>query len=100
MNELMAFFRGMNAPKWDKQIFVVLECGCAFEPHGRASEDWEWYWKLTLPLIPYYWLSTEGWKRGKCEKPMSFLLQTAEGAIEAARDFLANSDAIEMLRRR
>jgi hypothetical protein len=52
------------SPGTQGKTFIQVRCYCDFEGHGRASETWEEHWEIFLPLIPGYWQSTEGWKRG------------------------------------
>lgn len=58
-----------------------------FEPHGRASETFEFVWRLELGTIPFHWLSTTGWQKGNTDKPMSFEGRSATEVIAKAKAF-------------
>lgn len=77
------------SPLHDGWKFITLECCCcAFEPDGRASENWEEYWLLTLPHIRAYAKYPDGWRLMQFEVPMGFKARTAEEAIQKAIQFL------------
>ena len=46
---------------YEGTIFTI-ECKYGFEPNGKASEDWEFYYILTLPRVCYHYKTTKGWK--------------------------------------
>jgi len=69
------------------QDCIRLTVGYEFEPHGRASEDFELIWKLKLCCVSYYWKSTSGWKKGE-GKGMEFKGMTYQEVIDKAFKFL------------
>jgi len=68
----------------------------AFEPHGRASEDWEEAWRVTLPGIRAHWRhARDGWVPCKGNGPAHFEARDLRTAIGRAKAFLneANPNA-------
>lgn len=79
---------GKLGPSTHKHCFVELFCHCDFEPHGRASETWEYVWALHFPQIPRMWKSTKGWI--KCVTHpygMQFQGRTPEDVLTKAEKF-------------
>lgn len=89
MEELQRLLKIKTGPAVDGKEFINVSCGVAFEPHGKASEDWEIYWILTLPQIHGHWKSTDGWKaRANPHLPMSFKGRTFDEVVNKAKIFL------------
>lgn len=88
MEELLALLKIEPSPLTDGLEFVKIICGVDFEPHGNASETWEIYWTLTLPQIPYYWHSLNGWRRGQSSSAMSFSGRTFDAVVSQAVSFM------------
>ena len=86
IDELVRLLGLSNQTSTKKHIEIV--CGCAFEPHGRASETWEIYWTLTLPHIPYHWRSTTGWRKGENDRAMWFQDRTFSSVVDQTIRFL------------
>ena len=74
--------------KGEDKTFVKIECGTEFEPHGRASETWEVWWRLTLIGVHWHWLSTKGWVKGTSDKDMDFFGSSMENVMDRAIRFL------------
>lgn len=70
------------------QTLITIRVGNDFEPHGRASEDWEIIVTLTLYGVPRYWLSNTGWRLGNDFIPMQLNGRTLEDVIRQAIAFL------------
>lgn len=88
INNILGDYKYLS-PEYHKFKFMTIEFGQDYEPHGKASENWEFYWVLTLPHIRYYWLSTNGWVVGDNPKlPISFKARTLEQCARQALDFL------------
>jgi len=77
--------RSYSAPSQD---LVNIRVGNDFEPHGRASEDWEIIWTLTLPTVPFHWLSTTGWRLGQSNAGMLFNGETLDEVVDKATEFM------------
>lgn len=86
------------SPTYHQAKFIQLECGQDFEGHGRASETWELYWRLTLPHIKGYGRFIDGWRIGKGEWPMSFHGRTALEVIQKAITFLKECPSPEEMK--
>lgn len=77
------------APLYQDQTFFKIECRCEFEPFGRATEDWDIVWVLTLPLYPWMWKNTDNlWVLGKTGRAMFFEADTLEKVIAKAIYFI------------
>lgn len=86
LNDLVSRLpRAYNAPSQD---LVTIRVGNDFEPHGRASEDWEIIWTLTLPTVPFHWLSTTGWRPGQSDAGMRFNGRTLADVLNRATAFM------------
>jgi hypothetical protein len=70
---------------------ILLYARSEFEPHGRASETFEWIWYLELPTTPHYWKSTVGWVKGKGSH-MKFKGRTAKEVVGRAKQFFEEVD--------
>ena len=88
LDELKQLLGVCPNPGTDHKEFIRLSCKVEFEPHGRASETWEWAWYLVLPQIPHHWKSTTGWRRGTTDQPMRFKGRTAQEVTNKAAAFL------------
>ena len=88
MNELRRLLKILPSPANDGKEFIKVSCGVGFEPHGRASETWEIYWKLELPEIPLYWKSTKGWKKHDGSRYMIFYGRTFDIVVARAVKFI------------
>ena len=88
------------SPGYHQAKFIELDCGQDFEGHGRASETWELYWRLTLPHIKHHWKSTTGWRVGTSDGPISFHGRTALEVIQRAITFLKECPTPEELPRK
>jgi hypothetical protein len=91
MDELVKLLHISCAPGSENKDFIRVTCGVAFEPHGRASEAWEIFWKLVLPFYYWSWKSTTGWRRGNTDDPMEFTGRTFESVVSKAIAFLKES---------
>lgn len=89
--ELEKLLRINPSPRAEEEKFVEITCQVGFEPHGRASEDWEVFWVLTLPQVARHWKSTSGWRKGAAGWPMSFKGRTLEDVLLQAIAFLQES---------
>ena len=66
----------------------------AFEPHGRASEDWEGVWKIILPGIRAHWKHLrDGWVPCKSDGPAYFEARELPMVIAKTRAFLDQANA-------
>lgn len=83
--------------KGEDKTFIKIECGTEFEPHGRASETWEVWWRLTLLGVPWYWLSTKGWRKGTSNKDMDFFDSDLDKVMDRAIKFLKESNFDESI---
>ena len=77
--------RAYSAPR---QTLITIRVGNDFEPHGRASEDWEIIWTLTLRTVPRHWFSTTGWRPGNSSDAMRFNGRTLAEVVDKAAGFL------------
>lgn len=61
-DELQELVRPMKYayPTMQGQQVIEVTCGIDFEPHGRASENWEVVWKIYLTQIHAHWKMTDG----------------------------------------
>lgn len=71
----------------DISVFSI-DCRYGFEPNGRASEDWEYYFVVTLPRIRYHYKTIIGWTEGKGNMPMTFKDKNVVNAVHRAILFL------------
>jgi hypothetical protein len=81
-----------TAPLHDGLTLINITCGVGFEPHGLASETWESFWKLELPLVSHHWRSTTGWRLGSNlskSNCMYFTGRTLEEVLAKADRFLS-----------
>lgn len=93
MEELQRLLKIRTGPDADGKEFINVSCNVGFEPHGKASEDWDVYWTLTLPQIQSYWKSTDGWKpRENSFLPMSFKGKTFDEVVNKAKNFLRETN--------
>lgn len=89
MDELQKLLNIRTGPKTDGKEFINVSCNVGFEPHGRASEDWDVYWALTLPQIQNHWKSTNGWRPCKYSTlPMSFKGKSFDEVVNKAKKFV------------
>lgn len=89
MEELQRLLKIRTGPNTDGKEFINVSCNVGFEPHGKASEDWDVYWTLVLPQIQSYWKSINGWKgREYSFLPMSFKGKTFDEVVDKAKNFL------------
>ena len=88
VDELLKSLGIICAPENQDKKFIQITCGVGFEPHGRASETWELWWKLTLPQVPHHWRSTTRWRVGTTEKPIQFTGETFDQVVSQAIEFL------------
>lgn len=87
------------SPMYHQAKFIILECGQDFEGHGRASETWELYWRLTLPYIKGHAKFIDGWRVGTGDWPMSFHGRTSLEVIHKAIKFITECPKPEELPR-
>lgn len=74
---------------WKDKRILSLDLSSLFEPHGRASEDWEDTWRLTLYEYQNCWRTTKGeWVPTRVARPMTFNAKTPNDCILRALRFL------------
>ena len=86
----LAEIRRMLTPVYHGKDLIRIRCYNDFEGHGRASETWEEHWELELPQHQYYWMSTNGWRKGKDGVTMRFHYTTLDTCISKALMFLVD----------
>ena len=86
MNELIKLM-GLNNSNIVGE-HLRFSCCAEFEPHSRATEDFEIIWKLELPKVQYHWMSTKGWVIGKAGLTMRFNGRTIDECVVQAVNFL------------
>jgi hypothetical protein len=91
MNELRNMLKISQklGPRTQGKDFIVVQCYCDFEGHGRASETWEEHWRLTLPLIQHHWKRNDGkWAKGSIGIRKSFHGHTFDEVVAKAKVFV------------
>lgn len=90
--ELHAMIRqhGISAgPHMHDQSAYRITYHIDFEPHGRASETWEYDWILELPwCYHHYHHMREGWKKGRNDHMATFHARSLQKVLRAATEFL------------
>jgi len=81
------------SPRFHNETIVDIKLCCEFEPHGRASETWEWIWHLDLKHQSPHWKSTDGYRKctGNGVK-QRFSGKTLDEVVKEANHFLASVD--------
>lgn len=88
--DLMIRQHGISAsPHMHERNVWILKRRIEFEPHGRASETWEYTWQLVLPWCYHHYHHTrEGWKKGRNTMPAVFKGDSMKKVIRGATVFL------------
>lgn len=74
-----------------RQDLLTIRVGNDFEPHGRATEDWEIVWTITLHCIPAHWRSITGWRQCTgwgADQAMKFRGETLADVVGKATAFV------------
>ena len=85
-----------SGPVGSDHNWLVVHWYYSFEPHGAASEDWEYVWRIELPGIRVHWQHLrDGWVPCKSDNPAHFEARTFAMVVGRAKAFLeeANPDA-------
>jgi hypothetical protein len=75
-------------PYNDSKNLIKVRCFSEFEPHGRASETWDFVWEMEFPEIHHHWMSTTGYRPGNKNLSMVFRGKTFEEVYRRAKHFL------------
>lgn len=91
LNLLSKIYDGF--PAKDMKDLILISVCYEFEPHGRACEDWEIVYRLSIPYIFSYWKGREGWvKRENKDLYWKCKGRTLQKCLDETYDLLSTTN--------